>query len=128
MDRNEQERLASEHGTGISLAEERKRSERIKRLTFELDRDEADPGIGRDRDTVSRELNDALWLNKTGGIPPAGWQEMILPTKGQNMATAMSEYDAMPDDVLHDMGMYRCNCGSAFYPAGDGTRHCEQDV
>lgn len=63
MDRNEQERLAREHGPEISLADELKRNELIKRLTFELDRDEAEPGIGRDRDTVFRELNEALGLD-----------------------------------------------------------------
>ena len=38
------------------------------------------------------------------------------------MAT-QADYDAMTDDELHGMGMYRCSCGAAVYPNGDHTWH-----
>lgn len=40
----------------------------------------------------------------------------------------MTEYDALPDEQLEDMGMYRCACGSAVYPQGDSEPHCELDI
>lgn len=44
------------------------------------------------------------------------------------MHTAMSEYDAMSDDALHEIGMYRCACGKAAASDGDPeSRHCEAD-
>lgn len=42
--------------------------------------------------------------------------------------TEASPYDALPDEDLDDIGMYRCKCGRAVYPNGDPDwRHCELD-
>lgn len=112
MDRNEQERLASEHAAEISF-DERKKNELIKRLTFELDRDEAEPGIGRDRDTIFLELNEVLGLNHDG----------------QSVSTTVIDYQQLSNDALNDIGMSRCAvCGTATYPNGDPDwKHCSPD-
>lgn len=43
------------------------------------------------------------------------------------MGTQEADFDKLTDEDLYDMGMYRCPCGSAFYPPGGGVRHCEKD-
>lgn len=38
-------------------------------------------------------------------------------------------YDALSDEALDDIGMYRCACGASHYPTGDpDDQHCELDV
>lgn len=39
----------------------------------------------------------------------------------------MSFHNSMSDAELDDIGMYRCNCGEAVYPQGDGELHCALD-
>lgn len=38
-----------------------------------------------------------------------------------------TDYDALSDAELEDMGMHRCECGTAVYPNGlPGWKHCAQ--
>lgn len=39
----------------------------------------------------------------------------------------MSEFTALSDPELHDIGMHRCACGEAVYPSGIDSPHCDQD-
>lgn len=39
----------------------------------------------------------------------------------------VSEFSALSDDELRDIGMHRCACGEAVYPNGIDAPHCEQD-
>lgn len=39
----------------------------------------------------------------------------------------MSEFSAMSNEDLRDIGMHRCACGEAVYPNGIDSPHCEMD-
>ena len=42
------------------------------------------------------------------------------------MSALKTNFDALPDEEVEDMGMYRCgHCGKTVYPDGSGVRHCE---
>lgn len=40
----------------------------------------------------------------------------------------MTEFDAMSDEDLDDIGMERCTCGTAYYSEGVSDPHCELDT
>ncbi len=102
----------------FSFEDEEKKHALIKRLLFEVDRDEAEAGSGRDRDVIFRELNAAL------GLPQASLNEDC----GEG-SMSIENQQALSDTDLEDMGGRRCVCGEPVFQLGiPNEQHCELDV
>jgi len=118
MNQNDPDYLAGEYGSTFHHEVEAKKSELIKRLMFELDRDESEPGCGRDRDTIFRELNEVLGLAVQFEHDDSG---------GQSMTEASNAH--LTDADLEDMGGRRCACGEPVFQLGvPNEQHCELDT
>lgn len=100
----------------FSVEDETRKNELIKRLTFELDRDEAEPGSGRSRETIFQELNQVLGL-----IPK--------DDKSEELDVTDIPKGPLTDADLEDMGGRRCACGEPVFQLGvPNEQHCELDT
>lgn len=62
---------------------------------------------------------------RTIGPRWSGRFTVMTATEPQYRVT-QADYDALSDAELHDIGMYRCECGTAVYPNGDPDwQHCD---
>ena len=118
MSQNDPDLSGVIHGSDFSCEIEVAKNQLIKRLTFELDRDEAEPGCGRDRDIIFRELNEALGLSTSPSDSKPGGHDMTIVDKSN-----------LTDADLEDMGGRRCACGEPVFQLGiPNEQHCELDT
>lgn len=79
---------------------------------------------------LSVSLEDRLSAKLFDVIIGMTWPELFkYPVNGEYRSVPEGvEPSGLSDDELDDRGMYRCACGAAVYPGGDGAPHCELDI